>query len=522
MNTPRYLSLCALLGAAVIPAKACGDPNQSGNLRAAAVGQTADVAAPRRAVGQPDMRASCGAAGKSAGVSELIRFPYLQQVTARSAQVLWATDTREGYTVEVTTPEGETVGSFGSALDPGGAVAGGGHQHVAELSGLLPNRVYCYSITDASRELLGPTALRTAPDVGDPLAFVAFGDSGHGGADQQAVIDQMQTVHADLMLITGDVAYDSGSLQQFEDKFFAMYEPLLASLPVYPITGNHDYKTADAGPFRAVFSLPENGGERGRERWYSFDWGDAHFVALDTEKIGEHQAEWLEADLARNQKPWTIVYAHRGPYSSGSHGSNGDFRARFSPILEAHGVQLVLTGHDHDYERVEPIGGVTYVVTGGGGRGTRSVGKSSFTAFSLDVVHFVYVTIDGPDLRLYAIDGTGQEFDFAHIVNARIARAPGRTGTQPALGSRRPRAHDQAAEARRARPKASARPQRPGISSSSRRSIGGGIAGSISRCPPATSRPSSVRMSKSGAPLAHACGLHAVGYSTGKRLASRS
>jgi hypothetical protein len=161
---------------------------------------------------------------------------------------------------------------------------------------------------------------------------------------------------------------------------------MLRSFPVFPVAGNHDYKTDDAGPFREVFALPENGGPEGTERWYSFDWGDVHFVAIDTERVGPKQAAWLDADLADNQLPWTVVFAHKSPYSSGSHGSDRNVREVFGPILEFHRVPLMLAGHDHNYERSEQINGVTYVVTGGGGRGTRAVGRSEFTAFSHDVL----------------------------------------------------------------------------------------------------------------------------------------
>ena len=113
----------------------------------------------------------------------------------------------------------------------------------------------------------------------------------------------------------------------------------------------------------------------GIERWYSFDWGDVHFVALDSERTGPVQAAWLDADLTANQLPWTIVYWHKPPFSSGEHGSDGATRAQFVPILEKHKVPLVLNGHDHDYERTTPQNGVTYVVTGGGGVGVRPVGS---------------------------------------------------------------------------------------------------------------------------------------------------
>jgi Icc-related predicted phosphoesterase len=141
-----------------------------------------------------------------------------------------------------------------------------------------------------------------------------------------------------------------------------------------------------------------------------------HFVGLDSEVDLHSQAEWLEQDLSDNRLPWVVVMVHRPPYSSGAHGSTMVVREAFSPIFEAHGVQLVLAGHEHDYERSVPIEGTTYVVTGGGGRGTRDVGHSSFTAYSEAVAHFIYVTVDGADMRLYAVDGTGETFDFAHIV----------------------------------------------------------------------------------------------------------
>jgi hypothetical protein len=88
-----------------------------------------------------------------------------------------------------------------------------------------------------------------------------------------------------------------------------------------------------------------------------------------------------------------------------------EFRDTFGPILEKYKVDLVLSGHDHDYERIAPQNGVHYVVTGGGGRGTRAVGSSSFTDFAEQVLNFVYVEVEGDRLLLHAIDGEGTEFD---------------------------------------------------------------------------------------------------------------
>ena len=214
-----------------------------------------------------------------------------------------------------------------------------------------------------------------------------------------------------LIIHTGDIAYDSGSIGEFEDTVFKMYTPLLRHLPLFPAPGNHEYRTLKGAPFRAVFSLP--GGNA--EKWYSYDWGRIHFAALDTEADYATQVRWLDDDLTATALPWKIVYFHKPPYSSGEHGSDMALRSTVAPIFEKHHVQLVLAGHDHDYERMHPQQGVAYIVTGGGGVGTRPVGTSSFTAFSEDVIHFVYADVRVDELVLHAIDATGAEFDSVVI-----------------------------------------------------------------------------------------------------------
>jgi acid phosphatase type 7 len=109
------------------------------------------------------------------------------------------------------------------------------------------------------------------------------------------------------------------------------------------------------------------------------------------------------------------VYLHRPPFSSGEHGSNLAVREAFVPLFERHRVPLVFAGHDHDYERTIAINGVTYVVTGGGGRGTRPVGASPFTAFSESTLHFIAASVSDSALVLHAIDATGQTFDSLQL-----------------------------------------------------------------------------------------------------------
>ncbi len=338
------------------------------------------------------------------GTEALVRLPYLQQVDTRAADVVWTSAARiEGTRVVVTDARGEEVATVEAVVDTTAAPLLA-TQWVASIDGLEPSTTYCYSIEDDNGVAMDRIGFETAPASG-AVRFLAFGDSGNGSVEQLALRDQMETVPYDFVLHVGDIAYEDGSLAMFEQNYFDVYAALIDHFSVFPVPGNHEYNTADAAAYREVFTLPNN------ERWYSFDWGDAHFVALDTERLGEEQSSFLEADLAANTKPWTVVYFHRPPYSSGEHGNNADVEDAFVPILERHRVDLVLAGHDHDYERIVPRNGVSYVVTGGGGGGTRAVSESDFTAFVQQVIHFSYVTIEGDRLLLHAIDGTGREFD---------------------------------------------------------------------------------------------------------------
>ncbi len=384
--------------------------NTSGNVSAPPGGDTTQLAV--RGSPVEELRAACGDGATTTAGSVIARQPYLQQVTTHSAMVGWVTSAPEGEHVDVTLPDGTVVTSAVAQVDDTAMRAAGENQMWATIEGLEPDTIYCYAIANGS-PLETATGFRTAPAADDatPVRFLAFGDSGGGGSDQKALFDQMFDFPYALIVHTGDLAYDSGALSEFEANVFGIYQELFRNIPFFPAAGNHEYNTASAAPFRSVFALPGDSGEK----WYSYDWGRVHFAALDTEASYATQAAWLDEDLAASTLPWKIVYLHRPPYSSGEHGSDTSLRNALAPVLEKHHVQLVLSGHDHDYERTLPQNGVEYVVTGGGGRGTRPVGSSSFTAFSAEVIHFVYGEVLEDQLTLHAVDATGTEFDSVVI-----------------------------------------------------------------------------------------------------------
>ncbi len=396
--------LCAVT---LVGTAACG--NVSGNIAST---KTGDVSRPAER-GSPveAIRAACGGNGEATtyGAPALKRQPYLQQVTASSAMLGWVTTDPGSAKVTITKPDGSMLATAEAAVEDYALRSAGENQVWSTLPTLEPGTVYCYQIGDENQPITNRTGFRTAPgpDSTEPVRFLAFGDSGGGGADQYALLEQMYTVPYDIMIHTGDVAYDDGTIDQFEDNVFGVYADLFRHIPFMPASGNHDYRTLQGAPFRDVFNLPGDSGEK----WYSYDWGPVHFVALDTEADYRTQIEWLDRDLEANKLPWKIIYMHKPPYSSGMHGSDTTLRTLLAPVLKRHGVQLVLAGHDHNYERIKPQDGTAYVVTGGGGVGTRSVGTSSFTDLSEDVIHVIYGAVGPDEMVLHAIDATGREFD---------------------------------------------------------------------------------------------------------------
>lgn len=386
------------------------DSNTTGNVAATEQGDMSRIAERRSPI--ESLVSACGEPGVTEAGGRLIsRQPYLQQVTATSAMIGFVTADGSSASVAVTAPDGTPISTTNATPESTVVRRSGERQQWARIDGLASGTVYCYAVRDAAgNELVTRAGFRTAPSpASKSVRFLAMGDSGGGGSDQKALLAQMFTVPYDLIIHTGDIAYDSGTIAEFEDNVFAVYNRLFRHLPFFPVSGNHEYETDDARPYRDVFALPSN------ERWFSYDWGNVHFAAIDTEQDYAAQAKWLDEDLAKSSQPWKIVYMHRPPYASSERGSDLEARDVFAPIFEKHGVKLVLTGHEHHYERTKPQRGIHYIVTGGGGQGTRSVTPSSFTAFAQEVIHFVYVDVGPDELTLYAIDGTGAQFDSLTI-----------------------------------------------------------------------------------------------------------
>ena len=343
------------------------------------------------------------------------RQPYVQNVSASSAVIAWVSEEPDAGLVEY----GETP-----QLGRKGVDAQAGRRPAVTLPRLSPASTYYYRVAEAdgASEM---ARFRTAPEGEDSrFAFAVIGDSGRGRKNQLAVAALLERLKPDLMLHTGDVVYPSGEERHYDRRFFVPYGRLLKEVPIFPVLGNHDLERGNGAAYLNNFHLPRND-PRGTGRYYSFDWGNAHFVALNSELYHgdssdspEEQKAWLERDLRETRQYWKIVYFHRPIYSSSKHGSDERIREDLEPVLISQEVDLVFSGHDHVYERTRSICGVTYVLSGGGGKGLYPAGRSEWTAFSKSTHHAVVVHIDGERLSLEAVEPDGTVIDHADLSRA--------------------------------------------------------------------------------------------------------
>jgi acid phosphatase type 7 len=352
----------------------------------------------------------------------LNRRPFLQATTPSETLVLWRTDAQTNDVVEY----GLTPALGLSAGNPQAQ----GVDHQARLTGLTPGAPFYYRVAPAGGALTQRVASRAAPAANvDQFRFVVVGDSGMNNPVQVEIADRMAAEDADLFLVTGDVVYPAGGIgaavSEYNARFFRPYEAMLERIPAFPVVGNHDMYGLLAQPFKDTFVLPDNGqGALLNELFYSFEWGDCKFIALETNflhrvPIGPH-VTWLNNELANNTKKWLIVYFHTPLYSAGDHGDNTWLQLSLGSVLEHGDVDLVLTGHDHNYERTLPLKryntdpaypGLVHIVTGGGGANLRDVNPTPNTAVAIKEHHYMRIRIDGDWLYGDAVNPQGQVID---------------------------------------------------------------------------------------------------------------
>ncbi|MFN7918725.1 MAG: metallophosphoesterase [Bryobacteraceae bacterium] len=370
-----------------------------------------------------------------AAAAAVSRQPYLQAIGTDRASVLWATRGEAGTGAATLAQSGSpaiTIKSTVSKFDP--AVTDLDtplFQHRADFTGLKAATEYVYTVTQDGVSLTPEAGIRFRTDGPGPVRFVVFGDSGDGGGAQLDLAKRISVERADLAIHTGDIAYQDGTFAQFDQFFFGIYGGLLSRAPLYPVVGNHEYHTREAFPYRAVFVFPTDSvPEADHGRYYSFDRGPIHFTMLDSNwplLFASHGAgpmiRWLEEDLRRTGQRWRVVGYHHTAFPNGHHLADENClhaRRWLVPIMERHGVNLVLSGHEHNYQRTAfrregafagSGPGTVFVTTGGAGSFSHAVEAAPELSVTSEARHYLVVEADNDTMRVKAIGLAGETVD---------------------------------------------------------------------------------------------------------------
>ena len=273
------------------------------------------------------------------------------------------------------------------------------------------------AVVQAQGPSLAPS-LRSAPSVQLPagegsVRFAVIGDNGTGETPQYEVAQQMLKTHAafpfEFVVMMGDNLYGSQQPRDFFNKFESPYGPLIRmAIPFYAALGNHDEPTNRNYP----------GFNMAGQRYYSFVRRNTRFFVLDTNMMDADQIKWFEQALASATALWKIVVFHHPIYSDGDrHGANVQLRVMLEPIMVRHGVDVVLSGHEHIYERVKPQQDITYFIVGSSGQLRKGgVTPSAMTAasFAEDRAFMVW-SVAGDQMTFQAVSRTGAVVDAGSI-----------------------------------------------------------------------------------------------------------
>jgi hypothetical protein len=368
-----------------------------------------------------------------------IRFPYVQNVQQDRATIMWATK-ESGFALLQYSIDGVNYqyavarSRLFSRVETG--LLYNFFQHQVDLTDLAPDTNYFYQVFVNGIEVTGAGEHRFRTAGSGPFNFAVFGDSGYGSDQQGLIAQRLYAERPAFVLHTGDLVYTQGISTQggydlYQQRYFNYYASTMSSVPFFPSPGNHDYELQNGAVYMAVHSVPSaNVPAVDRGRYYSFDWGNVHFVSLDSHMSLDRSInstgqmlKWLDNDLRSTRQFWRVVYFHHPPYAGGP--NENDIQCRsgrqfFQPIFEAHGVQVVISGHEHSYQRSQPIWkgsmvssdvGINYITSGGGGAILYPVNMKASIAFGRSAFHYLRVEVQGPQMTFRAIRFDGTEMD---------------------------------------------------------------------------------------------------------------
>jgi 3',5'-cyclic AMP phosphodiesterase CpdA len=357
---------------------------------------------------------------------EFVVKPYLQFATPTTIKILWETNEPCRSLVLYGEPKYHLPHAN---LEFSQELTDSTLMHEVQLSGLAPGADYFYQVisTNGNGDSLksGINTFQTALGEDDAIAFALFCDSQSNPETWGRITNLAFQERPHFALLGGDLVDYGFNKDDWVNEFFAPSHTFMRHYPIYSVPGNHEH---DAYLYYQYMANPDP------EYRYTFTYGNVRFFMIDTDRDvspGSQQYTWLEDQLAKSESHWNIVMHHHPPFSSEENdfgdinyqkSTEGNLETRqLVPLYEKYGVDLVVFGHIHAYERTWPIfkervnqeKGIIYLNLGGAGGGLENASyqRPFFTHKVKKVHHFGLVTVQGPTLNFEAINESGIIFD---------------------------------------------------------------------------------------------------------------
>lgn len=339
--------------------------------------------------------------------------PYLIEPGETAITIRWEMNSKSDYKIEWGKSESRTKKEtlvFRESKH-------GGYLYEVNLTGLKPGTAYSYRLLSQNENSW--KSFKTFAKGTNKFTFVAMGDSRSNPDIFTKIMDETKKENPDFIISMGDLVEVGGDYDEWHEFYFPIVKDFVSSTPLVSTLGDHETDGDNGDLFR--YFLRKN--EPVDKQWFSFDYGNAHFISLDFRHPDDQEMiDWFIKDITSAGKEWNIVYSHRATYNFGGHRTDwgSDY---WRELFSNYNVDIVFAGHSHLYERFYPVRGkeranaVVYVTTGGAGAGLyQSVKNEDILAVTESVNHFVTVNIDKNKLRFKATRMDGSLLDRFEIV----------------------------------------------------------------------------------------------------------
>ncbi len=358
---------------------------------------------------------------------EIIKGPYLQNVTSTTMTIMWETDdfldSRVNYGL-TSPPTGQSSDYDDTPVEI----------HEMLLEGLTPDKTYYYSVT--SDGATSPTyTFSTAPDTERSFRFAAYGDIQRVTPINDSIVKRITEHAPEIVFHTGDMVNNGKDYDEWGPQFFNKAQPLICSTAFMPARGNHEYSGPSSGQlwFEDFFSLPNN------EEYYAYTYSNTRFIALNSNEdfdTANTQLAWLTAELGSSEyadATWHIVYFHHPPFTASRHVDDPDVKENLVPLFEDSGIDMVFSGHTHLYERYHH-NDVYYFVIGGGGKKLDNLADDDvepIREFGVKNYHYCIFDVNAPGLSLALAvrDTNGTRLDTITLRKHIITASAGANGS---------------------------------------------------------------------------------------------